>query len=80
MKKRKRYDPDMPFGKLVEVENFLPPPDQLIFPKDTEKITIALTRSTITYFKSLAKTHRTKYQKMIREVLDRYASRYHRAK
>ena len=76
MKRRQKVNPDMPQGKLIRVKDFLPPPDQLVFTKDTEKITIALTRSTIIYFKNLAKSHRTKYQKMIREVLDRYASHY----
>ena len=78
MSKRK-YDEDMPIGKLTRVENFLPPPSQLDMGEDTTKITIALKRSSVEFFKRAAKRHRTKYQRMIREVLDRYASRYRAA-
>ncbi len=75
--KKRRIDPDLPVGKLTEVENFLPPPHELVFPDlPTVKVTIALNRSSIDFFKEKAKKHGTKYQRMIREVLDRYASRY----
>jgi predicted DNA binding CopG/RHH family protein len=74
--KRRRFDDDMPIGKLTEVENFLPPPHELVFPEQTVKITIALNRSSIEFFKAQAKKHGAKYQKMIRVVLDQYAARY----
>ena len=76
MKKRK-LDPDMPYGKLVRVKDFLPPPSELVFPKRTEKITISLSRTSVLFFKRQAAKHHTKYQKMIRELLDRYASLHH---
>ena len=44
MKKRRKLDPDMPIGKLIEVEDFLPPPSQLVFTEPTEKVTIALSK------------------------------------
>ncbi len=75
MKKRK-IDPDAPIGKLTRIKDFLPPPEELVFPKRTVKITISLDKSTVEFFKYQAKHHHLKYQKMIREVLDRYASRY----
>ena len=76
MKKRRKLDPDMPYGKLVEVKDFLPPPEEIIFPERSAKITIALTKSTIEFFKRQAAKHHTKYQKMIRELLDKYAALY----
>lgn len=75
MKKRIR-DNDMPIGRLTRVKDFLPPPEELVLPQDTVKVTIALSRSSVEFFKREAQRHHTKYQKMIREVVDRYASRY----
>ena len=70
-------DPDFPSGKLIEVPNFLPPPGELVFPKDdTVKVTIALKRASVDFFRDKAKEHHTQYQKMIREVLDRYVAKY----
>ncbi len=67
---------DMPIGKLTRVPNFLPPPSELVFPDDTVKVTLALTKSSLDFFKREAKKHKTKYQKMIREVVDRYAKQF----
>ncbi len=63
-------------GKLVRVKDFLPPPDQLIMPEQTVKVTISLNKASVDFFKKAAHKHHTKYQKMIREVLDRYASSF----
>lgn len=73
---RKKINSDMPIGKLVRVKDFLPSPDVLAVSEETEKITIALKKSSIEFFKNQAHRHRTKYQKMIRELLDRYAMQY----
>ena len=79
-KKRKRQSNwNMPSGNIVEVKDFLPPPEELIMPEETVKVTIVLNQSTVTFFKKQAGKHKTKYQKMIREVLDRYTSRYGKA-
>ena len=69
----------MPKGKLIEIKDFLPPPSQLAMPDVTVKVTIALSSSTVNFFKIQARKHKTKYQKMIREVLDRYTFQYRRA-
>ena len=74
--KKRPVDPDMPSDKAVRVKDFLPPPSEIIFPERSSKITIALTRSTIEFFKWQAAKHHTKYQKMIRELLDKYAAHY----
>lgn len=76
---RKAIDPDFPIGKLTRVYGVLPPPGQLVLGEKRTKVTIALSRSSVTFFKRQAQKHHTKYQRMIREVLDRYASRYQAA-
>ena len=77
MKKRKRtVDPDMPVGKLKIIPDFLPPPEELAKAKVTVIVTIGLDPETISFFKKQAKRHGTKYQKMIREVLNRYANHF----
>ena len=68
---------DMPVGKLTRVEDFLPPPEQLVMPEETVKVTISLTRSSLDFFKRKARKQGPKYQKMIRELVDRYTKIYH---
>ena len=75
MKKKIKYS-DEPMGNLRVVKDFLPPPEQLVPKEDNVKVTIALKKSSIDFFKEEAKKHNTSYQKMIRQVIDWYASRY----
>ena len=65
-------------GDLKVVKDFLPSPEQLILKEDNVKVTISLSKSSVDYFKSVAKENRTPYQKMIRRVLDYYASQFQR--
>lgn len=67
---------DMPVGKLKRVKDDLPPPEELIFPRQDVKVTLALTRRSVSFFKSQARRNHTKYQRMIKELVDRYAARY----
>ena len=76
MKKKYSLMDDMPHGKLKRVDDFLPLPHQLAMPEDTVKITISLKRSSIAFFKEQAKRNGSRYQRMIRELLDCYAARY----
>lgn len=66
----------MPIGKLTKIKDFLPPPAELAIPEETEKITISLNKSSIEFFKRQAQQHNTKYQRMIRELIDKYATQY----
>ena len=75
MKPKIKYSEE-PMGDLRVVRDFLPPPDQLVLKEDNLKITISLKRSSIDFFKKQAKKHKTSYQKMIREVVDWYASHH----
>jgi predicted DNA binding CopG/RHH family protein len=75
MKRRIKYT-DEPMGEVKVVRDFLPPPGELVLKEDQVKITISLSKSSVAFFKEQAKKHRTSYQKMIRRVVDFYASEY----
>jgi predicted DNA binding CopG/RHH family protein len=75
MKRKTRYT-DEPLGELRVVKDFLPPPEQLILKEENVKVTISLSRSSIDFFKQVAKKQGSSYQKMIRRVIDSYATHY----
>jgi predicted DNA binding CopG/RHH family protein len=78
MKTKTRYTEEL-MGELRVVKDFLPSPDQLVLKEDNVKVTISLKKSSIDFFKEQAKKNRTSYQKMIREVVDWYASHYEKS-
>ena len=75
MKKKTGYR-DAPVGiaeaiKSAEVvDDFLPPPEELILRDETVKVTISLTQRSVDFFKRSAEKQGVPYQKMIRQVLD----------
>ncbi len=71
MKKRIRYR-DEPIGPLRILRDFLPPPEALAFRDDEVKVTLALSRRSVDFFKASAKRHRAPYQRMIRRLVDAY--------
>ncbi len=75
MKSKVKYT-DEPMGKLRVVDDFLPAPEELVFKEDNVKITMALSKSSVEFFKAEAKKHHTSYQAMIRRLVDHYASRH----
>ncbi len=75
MKNKIKYTEE-PMGDLKIVKDFIPQPDQLVLKEVNVKVTISLKKSSISFFKEEAKKQRTSYQKMIREVVDWYASHY----
>ncbi len=76
--KKKMINQNMPIGKLARIKDFLPSPAELVTPEETIKITISLKKSSVDFFKRQAERYRAKYQRMIRELLDRYAMQYPR--
>lgn len=78
MKTKTKYT-DEPMGDLRIVTDFLPSPDQLALKEENVKVTISVKKSSITFFNEQAKKHKTSYQKMIREVIDWYASHYQKS-
>ena len=67
---------DEELGDIQVIPDFLPPPEELAFKDDTVKVTIALSKKSVEFFKKEAKKHNTQYQKMIRRLLDAYSSSY----
>ncbi|MEX0708323.1 MAG: hypothetical protein WD078_10200 [Woeseia sp.] len=74
MSRKIKYE-DEPLGRYEVIEDFLPSPEELAYREDTVKVTIALSRSSIEFFKSQAARHDVAYQKMIRRLLDSYVER-----
>jgi predicted DNA binding CopG/RHH family protein len=75
MKNKIKYTEE-PMGDLRVIRDFVPAPDQLVLKEDNVKVTISLKKSSVSFFKKEAKKHNTSYQKMIRQVIDWYASHY----
>jgi hypothetical protein len=64
---------DEPLGRLKIVPDFLPRPEDLVFRDEGVKVTIALSKRSVEFFKNEARRHNTQYQRMIRRLLDAYA-------
>ena len=77
MKRTIKYT-DEPLGNVEIIDDFLPPPENLVFKEENVKVTISLTKESIDFFKKEAKKHHTQYQKMIRNLLDVYAANHSR--
>lgn len=66
-------------NELIEaqvVRDFLPPPEELAFREEGVKVTIALSKKSVEFFKSEASKHHTQYQRMIRKLVDSYVDSY----
>lgn len=74
MKEKIKYT-DEPMGKVKVISDFLPSPEELALKDETVKVTLALSKSSVEFFKKEAGKHHTQYQKMIRRLLDEYAAR-----
>ncbi|MCK5806216.1 MAG: CopG family transcriptional regulator, partial [Lentisphaeria bacterium] len=73
MSKRITYT-DEPLNGAKVIADFLASPEELALREDTVKVTLQLTRSSVDFFKQEASLHRTPYQRMIRRLLDEYAT------
>ena len=69
---------DEPLGKLRVVGDFLPAPEELAFREEGVKVTLALSKRSVEFFKREAQRHNTQYQPMIRRLLDAYVERHTR--
>jgi predicted DNA binding CopG/RHH family protein len=78
MKSKIKYTEE-PMGELRVIKDFLPPPEQLVLKEENVKVTLALKKSSVEFFKKQAKKHHTSYQKMIRQVIDWYTSHYQKS-
>ena len=59
-------------GRIHVIPDFLPSPEQLAFREEGVKVTLALSKKSIDFFKSEATKHQTQYQRMIRRLIDAY--------
>jgi hypothetical protein len=75
MKHTRKYVNE-PLGRVEMVEDFLPPPDQLVLREDGVKITISLSKKSVDFFKAHAAKSKVPYQRMIRTLLDSYADKH----
>lgn len=75
MKRKIRYA-DEPMGTLRVLDDFLPPPEALVLKEEHVKVTISLSKTSVEFFKRIARQHNTSYQKMIRRVVDLYSTKY----
>jgi predicted DNA binding CopG/RHH family protein len=62
-------------GRVRIIEDFLPSPDDLIPREDNVKVTLALSRRSLDFFKREARKRRVPYQRMIRALVDTYAEK-----
>lgn len=73
MKQRIKYTNE-PIGRVRVVSDFLPSPEELALKDETVKVTIALSKTSVEFFKKEATKYNTQYQKMIRRLLDEYTA------
>ncbi|MCB0045345.1 MAG: hypothetical protein KDD92_07945 [Caldilineaceae bacterium] len=75
-------DDPFDFGEVAEnemviVKDFLPSPEALVLKEpETEKITIALSKESVTFFREKAQELGAPYQRMIRNLLDAYVAQH----
>lgn len=58
------------------IQDFLPSPEELAFREEGVKVTIALSKKSVEFFKAEATKHHTQYQRMIRNLIDSYVDAY----
>lgn len=67
---------DESIGNPRAIRDFLPRPEDLVFHDEGVKVTIALSKRSVEFFKNEARKHHTQYQRMIRRLLDAYAEHH----
>ena len=67
---------DEPIGNPKVIPDFLPAPEDLVFRDEGVKVTLALSKRSVDFFKRQAEKHKTQYQRMIRRLLDAYAEHH----
>lgn len=78
MSERTRRYTEGEIGEFKIVEDFLPRPDELVLREENMKVTLSLSRRSVEFFKDEARKARVPYQRMIRALVDGYASRARR--
>jgi predicted DNA binding CopG/RHH family protein len=76
MKRKRKKISDESIGRVKIIRDFLPPPEKLLVKPKPVKITITLNQDSVDFFKQVAHKGHIPYQKLIRALLDQYASLY----
>ena len=58
------------------IEDFLPPPEELVLREAEVRVTLNLNKSSVDFLKEKAKESGVPYQRMIRRIIDLYAEHY----
>ena len=74
--KKKMADRNMPIGKLTKIKDMLPLPEELARSEHAVKVTLRLSEDSIKLFKYFAQKYHTKYQKLIRNLIDAYTEKF----
>lgn len=74
MNAKMKYTDESIEAKIIR--DFLPPPEELAFQEEGVKVTIALSKKSVKFFKAEAEKHHTQYQRMIRRLIDAYVDTY----
>ncbi len=72
MKRQIKYSNEPVEAKIIE--DFLPSPDKLVLNEKKTMFTLTLTKSSLDFFKNVAKQYNASYQAMIRKLLDFYVA------
>jgi hypothetical protein len=68
------------FGKAQLIEDFLPPPEELVLKQEPNrvKVTLTLEKNSVDFFKREARKLGGSYQRMMRNLISEYADRLNR--
>ena len=75
MKKHIHYTNE-PIGDIKIVKDFLPSPEELVFKRKSIKVTMALDKESVDFFKKIAQRNHVPYQTMIRNLINSYVAKY----
>jgi len=79
MKSKVKYT-EGEIGNIEIIKDFLPSPSELATMENNIKVTINLRKSSVEFFKEIAKKNHVQYQRVIRSLLDSYAISYTKSK
>jgi len=65
---------DVKIGDVEMMQDFLPHPKDLVLKNDAIKVTLSLSKKSLDFFKTQARIHHVPYQRMIKSLVDEYAS------
>lgn len=66
--------------KVEIIKDFLSSSKESVLKKECVKVTLILSKDSVDFFKSRALNHHVPYQKMIKNLLDKYADSYKKLK